>query len=60
MATSIIDDGVRAGAGAGDRPGDPGSSPAPARKAKHAGQPESKRSERVLQRLSTLPPLNTH
>ena len=28
--------GVRAGAGAGDRPGDPGSSPAPARKAKHA------------------------
>ena len=37
-----------------------GSSPAPARKAKHAGQPESKRSERVLQRLSTLPPLNTH
>ena len=60
MATSIIDDGVRAGAGAGDRPGDPGSSPAPARKAKHAGQPESKRSERVLQRLSTLPTLNAH
>ena len=60
MATAIIDDGVHAGAGAGDRLGDQGSSPAPARKAKHAGQPESKRSERVLQRLSTLPPLNTH
>ena len=63
MATAINAyhaDDDRAGAGAGDRPSDPHSTPAHACTAKHAGQPESKRSERVLQRLSTLPPLNAH